>query len=321
MKGVHRTLNLLCLVCLIVLSTTGSWAGDIKGSSDHPMISRYEGSSITRYITKEFDEFSLITEKVIKANIRPSGSPKLEGHITRITYETPAGRSTLEVIRNYESELKKAGFDIMYQCKNNECGGRSFNHTVVEYCCGFSENYSDQRYFAAKLPRPEGDIHIALYVVLNSSEGGPRRNRIYTQLDIVESRAMQEGMVKVNADAMAQSLSDTGRVALYGIYFDTNKTEVKSESKPTLVEIGKLLKNNSALKIVVVGHTDNKGSFDYNMNLSKKRAKAVADILVTDYSIDRSRLIHWGVGFLSPVASNKNEQGRAKNRRVELVEQ
>ena len=321
MKSGHRILTLLCLVCLIVLSTAISWAGDIKGSSDHPLISRYEGSSITRYITKEFDEYSLITEKVTKANTRPAGSPGLEGLITRITYETPAGRSTLEVIRNYESELKKTGFDILYQCKNNECGGRNFNHTVVEYCCGFSENYSDQRYFAAKLPRAEGDIHVALYVVLNSSEGGPRHNRIYTQLDIIESRAMQEGMVKVNADAMAQSLSDIGRVALYGIYFNTNKTEVKPESKPTLIEIGKLLNNNSALKIVVVGHTDNQGAFDYNMALSKQRAKAVADLLATDYSINRSRIIHWGVGFLSPVASNRTEEGRAKNRRVELVEQ
>ncbi len=321
MKKGHRILTLLCLVCFIILSAAVSMAGDIKGSSDHPLISRYEGSSITRYITKEFDEFTLITEKVTKANTRPAGSPVLEGRITRVTYETPAGRSTLEVFRNYESEMKKAGFDILYQCVNKECGGRGFNHTVVEYCCGFSENYSDQRYFAARLTRPEGDIHAALYVVLNSSEGGPRRNRIYTQIDIIESRAMQTGMVKVDANAMAQSLSDTGRVALYGIYFDTDKTEVKPESKPTLVEIGKLLNSNSVLKIVVVGHTDNQGAFDYNMDLSRKRAKAVADMLVTDYSINRNRLIYRGVGFLSPVASNKNEQGRAKNRRVELVEQ
>ena len=85
-------------------------------------------------------------------------------------------------------------------------------------------------------------------------------------------------------------------------------------------EIVKLLKNNKSLELVVVGHTDNQGSFDHNMELSKRRAQAVVDKLVRDNGIQSNRLQYWGVGFLSPVASNKSEDGRKKNRRVELVE-
>ena len=118
---------------------------------------------------------------------------------------------------------------------------------------------------------------------------------------------------------MASSLQDTGRVALYGIYFDFNKADVKPESAATLQQIARLLGSDTALKLVVTGHTDNVGSFETNRALSERRARAVVGELVTHYSISGERLFPFGVSFAAPAASNDTEEGRAKNRRVELV--
>jgi outer membrane protein OmpA-like peptidoglycan-associated protein len=123
----------------------------------------------------------------------------------------------------------------------------------------------------------------------------------------------------VNADEMLNGIKADGKIALYGIYFDFDKSEVKPESEPTLIEISKLLKNNPDLNVYVVGHTDMKGSLDYNITLSKNRADAVANELIEKYGIAQSRLSGHGVGPLCPVSTNDSEEGRKFNRRVELV--
>jgi OOP family OmpA-OmpF porin len=139
-------------------------------------------------------------------------------------------------------------------------------------------------------------------------------------LTVVEKEAMKQ---EVTADAkfMADGISSTGHVAIYGIYFDFNKSDVKPESDPALQEISKLLSGNPNLKVFIVGHTDNVGGVDYNMKLSQARADAVVKVLTTKYKVTPQRLKAYGVGQLAPVAPNKTEDGRAKNRRVELVEQ
>lgn len=139
-------------------------------------------------------------------------------------------------------------------------------------------------------------------------------------LTIVEKEAMKQEVV-ANAEAMGNDINTTGHVSVYGIYFDTGKSDIKPESDAAISEIAKLLKNNGALKIYVVGHTDNVGSFDSNMKLSKDRADAVAKTLSGKYGIAASRLKPYGVASLSPIASNDTEEGKAKNRRVELVKQ
>ena len=124
-----------------------------------------------------------------------------------------------------------------------------------------------------------------------------------------------------DAKSMAQDISTTGKVAVYGIYFDFNKADVKPESEPVLKEIANLLKQNPKLNLYIVGHTDNIGTLTANMDLSQRRAEAVLQVLVSKHGIDAKRLKSQGVGPLSPVVPNKTEEGRAKNRRVELVEQ
>jgi outer membrane protein OmpA-like peptidoglycan-associated protein len=127
--------------------------------------------------------------------------------------------------------------------------------------------------------------------------------------------------VFADAKAMADDLSSKGHTAIYGIYFDFDKADIKPESEPTLKEIAKLLSQDPKLKLYVVGHTDNVGGFDYNIKLSQARANAVVKELISKHKVDGARLKPYGVGLSAPVASNKTEEGRAKNRRVELVEQ
>jgi outer membrane protein OmpA-like peptidoglycan-associated protein len=140
-------------------------------------------------------------------------------------------------------------------------------------------------------------------------------------LDVVDAIPIETGMVTIDAAAMAKDISASGHVALYGIYFDTDKADLKPESQPTLKEIADLLKQESAMKLYIVGHTDNVGGFDYNVGLSERRAATVVKELTGKYGVAAVRLKPAGVGMLSPVAPNDSEQGRAKNRRVELVKQ
>jgi len=138
-------------------------------------------------------------------------------------------------------------------------------------------------------------------------------------LYIIEEKAMEQVIV-ADADALLKEINLTGKAAVYGIYFNTGKAVVKPESGPALAEIEKLLRKNSDMKIYVVGHTDSVGEFDYNMGLSQRRAAAVVEVLVATHGIDRGRLEPHGVGPLVPASTNTSEDGRAMNRRVELVE-
>jgi outer membrane protein OmpA-like peptidoglycan-associated protein len=311
---------------------------DVPGSKDHPLISRYAGSVIVGYDTKEYDELVLPLAGIFyDENINqavPAKSQKVEGKLTRILYLAPEGRSTLEIFRNYENELKRAGFQVLYSCSGDKgCGERGDlmyqfiypqerqlrNLPDLEYVFSFPKN---QRYLAAKLARPDGDVYVSLYMAVNDFDIPQwMYQRITVLLEVVEAKPMEAGMVKVDASAMAKDIATAGRVAIYGIYFDTDKADLKPESKPTLAEIAKLLKQDPALKLYVVGHTDGVGSLEHNMDLSRRRAEATVKTLVSEYGVDPKRLKPFGVGPLAPMASNDTEQGRAKNRRVELVKQ
>jgi OOP family OmpA-OmpF porin len=126
-------------------------------------------------------------------------------------------------------------------------------------------------------------------------------------------------MVVVKADEMARTIESTGRIALYGIFFDTDKTDLKPESTPTLNEIAQMMKANPKLAILVVGHTDKQGAYEYNIDLSRRRADAVVKALAANQGVDAKRMRGAGVGMLAPAATNDTEEGRAKNRRVEIV--
>lgn len=140
------------------------------------------------------------------------------------------------------------------------------------------------------------------------------------RLTTIDKQAMKQEVV-ATAEVMNKDIMTQGHVSVYGIYFDTAKAEIKPESDAAIAEIAKLLQNTAALKVYVVGHTDNVGSFEANMKLSRDRAESVIRELTGKYHIGADRLKAHGVSSLAPVGSNDTEDGKQKNRRVELVKQ
>ena len=128
------------------------------------------------------------------------------------------------------------------------------------------------------------------------------------------------GLIETNSDKVLEQLEQKGKASIYGILFDYDKATIKAESKEALDVIAQVMEKNKKLSLYVVGHTDDKGSFDYNLKLSKRRADAVVNALIADYGVAKERLLAQGAGPYSPVATNKNDLGRELNRRVELVE-
>jgi len=300
----NRNLLAACLFLTLAAAPAAAQPKDVDGSKDSPLVSRYPGSVIDNYKVRQFDEFNFPVGAVT-----PQGSPKLlhlEGKITRIAYVNPKDRSPLEIYRNYESALKRAGFETVFTCSGDACGLARFRIT---------SDWVDQWYgaghyqFSGKMTRPEGDLYVSLHV--GSGE---------TDLDIVEVKPMEGGLVTVDAAALKGDIGKSGHVAVYGIYFDTAKADIKPESAPALQEIGKLLQQDPKLKLYVVGHTDNVGELQMNMDLSRRRADSVLKALTATYGVAPDRLQAYGSGPLAPVTSNRDEAGRAKNRRVELVE-
>ncbi len=213
---------------------------------------------------------------------------RVEGHKYDIEYDIKEGSkapSELQILKNYENAVTKIGGALVYESASEE----------------------------AWLKVEEGGKIIWIYVFAHCDGG-------CYELTIVEKEKMVQEVV-ADAKSLAQDISSTGHASVYGIHFDFNKAEVKPESEPTLKEIAKLLQQDPKLKLYMVGHTDNVGEIDYNMELSQARAEAVVKTLVSKYGVASDRLKAYGVGPLVPVASNKSEDGRAENRRVELVEQ
>jgi outer membrane protein OmpA-like peptidoglycan-associated protein len=146
-----------------------------------------------------------------------------------------------------------------------------------------------------------------------------KKDRTLIHIAVVAPEKLEHNMEFVNAGDMARALKESGKIALYGIYFDTDKDTLRADSKATLDEISHLLASDPQARLRVVGHTDNQGAPDHNLDLSRRRAAAVVRALTSQYNIAPARLDSFGCGLYSPVASNADEDGRAKNRRVELV--
>lgn len=210
-----------------------------------------------------------------------------EGRFTFITYAYTGAKgaepSGLAVVRNYENAMTSVGGAVLQSDPNRWINGKITKDGLEAW---------------AQVEKGNGKIW----------------------LRIIEKKAMEQH-ITADAAALGNDIRSTGHVAVYGINFDTAKSTIKPESAQAIAEIGKLLKADPGLKVFVVGHTDNVGSVDSNMKLSQERAEAVLQSLVKDHGIGADRLRAAGCGTFSPVATNDTDEGRAKNRRVELVKQ
>ena len=310
----RRATPVATLGVLVPIALASAWASaqDVAGSSDYPEVGRFEGSEITRYETETFAQTTFATGPVLSAEDVEDTANTVEGRVTRILYRVPPGVSALEVFRNFEATIEGAGYESIFSGGPAEIDVYTFQYRhPVEVLDEISIG-NEIHYLSARKRGGDADIYLGLLVSPHSGGDGQR-----VRLIAAETAAMQ--MQMVDANAMRTAITETGRVALYGIYFDTDSATVRPESQPTLQEIAGLLSGSPELSIIVVGHTDSSGGYEYNMNLSERRATAVVEALTGEHDVDAARLSSAGVGYLAPAATNDTEDGRALNRRVELV--
>jgi OmpA-OmpF porin, OOP family len=327
-----RAMKSILVFCVLAFAVSTSALGqDVAGSKDPAGMKRYEGSELIGYRAPKFDEYLLPlgapTEMSPPAYKK---SKKIEGQVSYYTYLAPEGRTPAELYRNYKQEFARLGLETLYEKAAGQPGwfGPTFNEIAEANDLSqiLAYNEADERMLVAKSKDAQPSYYVVFVtdykdgVIPERLANKITKGRAMAQLVVVTPDVMEKKMAFVNADDMKQSIHDTGKVALYGVYFDTDKDVVKAESQPTLDEIAKLLKADPSLKLHVVGHTDNQGKIEYNIDLSKRRAASVVKELSTKYGIAGTRLDAFGCGVYSPVASNSSDEGRAKNRRVELVE-
>lgn len=251
----------------------------------------------------------------------PTSHKAIDGKIRRQFCKVPEGVSAYEVIKNYEKAIQSKGGTIIYlsrdvkryKLENGEWyyymrdgfAKARKEHTPIVH--GHFVSYLANKYVVGKIATPEHDVFISVA----AADG-------YYELVTVVAEPMD--MDNVSLKMMNEGIAQKGKIAIYDIYFDVGKSEVKSESAKALAIIANYLKENPDKTFLIVGHTDNTGDFKANVTLSNDRANAVIEKLVSEHGITQTQLIPYGVGSASPQVSNATDEGKARNRRVELVE-
>ena len=274
-----RTVLALALSVPTLFAAPPKGKFDKPGSQDHVLFTRMPGFTIDRYKTSDFDR-----EEFTVKGAKKDEKQVVEGKKTFLAYTLTKGANMptpLEVVRNHIQAIKKVGGDVMWE------KGSSGSAVTLRLKKGSAETWA----------------YVYAY-------GGCKSYH----LTIVEKGQMEQ---KVSSNAILDALNKDGFIAL-DIHFDTAKAIIKSDSVAQVDEIASLLKGNPKLKLSIEGHTDNTGTPEGNRKLSDERAKAVREALMTK-GIEAARLQSKGFGQDKPVADNRTEEGRAKNRRVELV--
>ncbi len=326
---IFKTLPIFLILCNSLFTFSQK---DVEGSEDHPLLTRYPDSYIKDYETVKFREYFLATEPV--TGYRYIGQvDTLKGALTRITYfiDKPAEELSIdEVYLDYAQAFDKAGLNILAKGHTATAspkgkighggwiglalGKNTFRQGApANYLFAGTSSAGGSFSIIANVNRPEGITYVALYGERHS------KDLVLFHLDVIEVKGAETGKVFADANYISKEIDDKGSVVIYGIKFDFDSSKIKPESEPTIAEIAKYLNTNPKISLYVVGHTDMKGTLEYNLRLSKDRSQAVVDALVLQHNISKSRLIADGVAFLSPLATNDTDDGRAINRRTELV--
>ncbi|MEQ7156536.1 OmpA family protein [Brevundimonas aurifodinae] len=277
---------------------------------DHRLITPYAGSRLREREDVGYASYP----RIVGFQRGDIALETVEGELTRLTYDNPAGRSPLEIVRNYQRALEDQGFRTDWECGSRAACGSTARHGGGRGWNGVNGMNlgvgSSVHYLTGRLTQGDAQTFVSIGAT-------PQQTRVH----IVEATRMQTGQVSVDATALAGELDRTGRVTLEGVYFDTGQDTLRPESDAALHQVGLLMRDQPGLRLTVEGHTDSTGSAEVNRTLSQRRADRVRDAIVTRYGVAAERLGAIGYGSSRPVADNGTEQGRALNRRVELVRQ
>ncbi len=325
-----HTLLRTCFASLTCL-TLPVLAADMPGSGDHPGIPRVAGAEIIGYERSDYDAGTFLYEDEGK-KVAVRGA---EGARTRILYVAKEGDKPLLVQRNYEVALGELGAATdVYACRDKACNAHMLTTTLWSrdamvpteglkhplYLLGFSHAITSPSYRYMEVVTDEARYHVGVFATIigDNNSNANVRGRTVALVEIVEIADFEATLEFVDADTMQTQIAETGHIALYGIQFEHDKSTLTPDSDATLAEIAKVMSANAGLRVYVVGHTDDVGALDYNQGLSLRRATTVVEALV-QAGVEAGRLTPLGVGPAAPIGSNDTQEGRALNRRVELV--
>ena len=290
---------------------------DVKNAFEPPITGRYEGSLIKEQSVRAFDRTTMMTSRSAQGKF---AGIAVEGKRTVTALQGPRGRSALEIFTNYANALKGAGFRTEFACGREKCPrgmlidglGANGNVELSRALAIFGDgSIEDEHYLVASRNVPNGTEYIRI------AARGPKLPVVV--IDLVQPAAMETHVKVVEAGKIASDLATSGHVSLYAVFFDFDKADLKPESRPQLEELAKYLSSNPTINVYIVGHTDGKGKMEYNSDLSRRRAAAVVTAVTSQFGIPAARLSAHGVGPLAPLGTNDTEEGRALNRRVEVV--
>jgi len=288
---------------------------DRSGSSDHPILSRFDGSTIDKYEELQFDRYLLPLGPAIDGKTLDK-TIALEGRITKINYafwEEPRP-SLYQLYKSYEGVLMERNTEVLYTCFKEECrnGGEDVvtTYAMTKRLLNGFMGFGEHAYIAARLPNGSQDTYLGIYLK-------QERSNVAYELHFIEVEAMDTN--KITMAEITDGMEQEGKQAFYGLYFETGSANLKESSENELALLAEYLNANSDASYFIVGHTDNVGSYSSNKFLAKARAQSVISALQEQYGLGVENLTAVGIGPVSPVASNATEGGRAQNRRVELV--
>lgn len=315
------------LAALALLATPALAQSDADGTKDHATIGRFAGSVIVLGETRNFDERVIQSGKLgdNDSALGPTNSITRSGMVTTLVYDAPKAASSLEIAVNYRTRLETLGYKTLYACASAACPNFGPINRVVRFTFGdgawkswgYRGGYGrNPRYLMMEKAGGGARSTVALVI----GEAGFTGEAPRYALLVVDQAALKTDQITVpTPKAMTDAFNAEGRIALYGVYFDTNAATVKPESEPTLQAVATLMRQQPKLALIVVGHTDNVGQFAANVALSQARAAAVVSQLTQKHGVAANRLTPFGAGMAAPAMPNTTDAGRAKNRRVELV--
>lgn len=323
----RKLLPTLTFMLFSVLMVTTAVARDVEGSGDHPLVERIAGSHISVFQRDEFVSISFPTSTWNRSEREYTDTITLEGEWIRMVYAfSDEDISVLRVHRSFLDRLPAAGFEVIFEGGDTELiegRGRSSSFLLGDnsgrrlMVANQVLNQQEAGYYLVARHRTE-PVTIAISSFM--AAGRPGGARYVVNIVTEEEMVVAMDHRPLSAGEMESGLISDGRVAIQDIQFAFDSDAILPESSRSLETIAELLRDRPELNLLVVGHTDDMGNFDYNLRLSMRRATAVAQYLSERHGIAPQRLSSAGAGMMAPLASNRSEAGRAQNRRVELVE-
>jgi len=237
----------------------------------------------------------------------------VEGKWTHVTYSNPAKRSVIEIGRVYDQQLRDAGFEIVYDCRNGDCGqgGRKTNGDW------WDPNFQ-RRYLVGRLARPAGDVWACIHIQAPSPNVPGQHD-----VDVIEAKPepRDEPVVRDETDAgwIETQLNENGHVALYGIGFDPKRPMVLPASESTVKAVAQLFARDPRRRLLVVVHTGDLADWKLGIQSSRRQAATLISVLVKKYGIAAARVAGEGVGPLAPMSPAADAPKGAGARRVEIV--